>query len=178
MRLTDLIPADSQVSNMTFPELWTAIRTYALCALLLAFATSRVSAETLDIKQYRGKVVLVDFWASWCEPCRHSFPWLNAIQEKYAEQGLVIIGVNVDRERAEADRFLKDTPAQFKLIFDPSGQFATQFDVPGMPSSYVFGPDGTLIAKHIGFRESAKSEREAEIQRLLQQSSANSHSNP
>ncbi|MFL6549969.1 MAG: TlpA disulfide reductase family protein [Povalibacter sp.] len=149
---------------------------FAFCALLLAFAAHPVNAETLDIAQYRGKVVLVDFWASWCEPCRHSFPWLNGIQKKYADRGLVIIGVNVDRERAAADRFLKDVPAQFKLIFDPSGQLATQYDVPGMPSSYVFGPDGTLISKHIGFREGAKDEREAELQLLLQKSSSPPHS--
>lgn len=126
-----------------------------------------LSAELLDLTQYRGKVVLVDFWASWCAPCRHSFPWLNEMQQKYASRGLVVIGVNVDSEHADAERFLRDVPAQFSILYDPSGSLATTYDVPGMPTSFVFGADGKLVSKHIGFQQASRAEREAQLQMLL-----------
>jgi thiol-disulfide isomerase/thioredoxin len=152
-----------------------SIRTFAFRRLLLpvalaCFALTAVAADTrdsLDLERLRGKVVLVDFWASWCAPCRQSFPWLNDMQAKYASRGLVVIGVNVDREREEAERFLQDTPAKFQILYDPGGALAAHYEVPGMPSSYVFGPDGELVGRHIGFRKAARTEREAELVRLL-----------
>lgn len=143
----------------------TSIR-WALLACAL-FSAAGQAADALGLDRFRGKVVLVDFWASWCEPCRHSFPWLNAMQAKYADRGLVVIGVNVDRERADAQRFLREMPAGFEIVYDPDGSLATQYEVPGMPSSYVFDPEGKLINRHIGFRTAARDEREAEIEKLL-----------
>lgn len=136
-----------------------------LAGLLAAITAS--AADTLDLARYRGKVVLVDFWASWCVPCRRSFPWLNEMQRKYGERGLVIIGVNVDSTRDAAEAFLRDVPSQFQIVYDPTGTLATQYQVPGMPSSFLFGPDGKLVSNHIGFQHSARNEREAELQQLL-----------
>jgi cytochrome c biogenesis protein CcmG/thiol:disulfide interchange protein DsbE len=126
------------------------------------------TADTLDLPRLRGKVVLVDFWASWCRPCRQSFPWLNAMQSKYADRGLVVIGVNVDRDRAEADRFLRDVPAAFRIVYDPAGTLASKYDLPGMPVSYVIGPKGEVVGRHVGFRNALRAEREAELQKLLE----------
>jgi cytochrome c biogenesis protein CcmG, thiol:disulfide interchange protein DsbE len=144
----------------------------AYLAILAAMPLSTViaaegSGKSLNLDAYRGKVVLLDFWASWCVPCRQSFPWLNAMHEKYGARGLVVIGINVDRERADAERFLKDVPARFDIVYDPAGALATQYEVPGMPSSYVFDAGGKLINKHIGFRNASRDEREAELQKLL-----------
>jgi thiol-disulfide isomerase/thioredoxin len=147
-----------------------AIRRLALW-LVLGCLNVTAAADTvpaLDLARYRGKVVLVDFWASWCEPCRHSFPWLNAMQARYADRGLVVIGVNVDRERADADRFLQDVPARFQIVYDPAGALASQYDLPGMPASYVIGPNGDVVARHIGFRSNLRAQREAEVQQLLE----------
>jgi thiol-disulfide isomerase/thioredoxin len=151
-------------------------RTVAIFRLLLSLAIACLSlttaradpADALNLERFRGKVVLVDFWASWCEPCRHSFPWLNAMQAKYGERGLVIIGVNVDRARTDADRFLRDVPADFQIVYDPTGSLAARYDVPGMPSSYVIGPNGEVVNRHIGFRNALRDEREAELQKLLE----------
>jgi cytochrome c biogenesis protein CcmG, thiol:disulfide interchange protein DsbE len=147
-----------------------------LAALILmtcaASTPSAEAADALELSQFHGKVVVVDFWASWCAPCRHSFPWLNEIQAKYADRGLVIIGVNVDKERADAERFLREAPAEFAIVYDPDGSLAAKFDVPGMPTSYVFGPAGELIARHIGFRNAARAERESELERLLPKTAA------
>jgi cytochrome c biogenesis protein CcmG, thiol:disulfide interchange protein DsbE len=140
-------------------------------ALLLGCFTLTAAAEAtdpLDLASLRGKVVLVDFWASWCEPCRHSFPWLNEMQAKYAVRGLVVIGVNVDREHADAERFLHDVPAQFRIVYDPAGSLATRYDLPGMPVSYVIGPNGDIVGRHVGFRNALRAEREAELQKLLE----------
>jgi cytochrome c biogenesis protein CcmG, thiol:disulfide interchange protein DsbE len=145
-------------------------QTYACAALVVATlglsAASAGASEPLELAQHRGKVVLVDFWASWCEPCRHSFPWLNEMQAKYGDR-LVVIGVNVDRQRADADRFLAQVPAQFKLIYDPDGELASHYDVMGMPSSFLFDTSGALVDQHIGFRKSQRVEREEQLRKLL-----------
>jgi cytochrome c biogenesis protein CcmG, thiol:disulfide interchange protein DsbE len=148
-----------------------AVSRLLLPIALACFALTTVAADsgdTLGLERLRGKIVLLDFWASWCGPCRHSFPWLNAMQAKYADRGLVIIGVNVDRERADAERFLRDVPAGFDIVYDPSGALASRYDVPGMPSSYVIGRDGEVVGRHVGFRNAARAQREAELQRLLE----------
>lgn len=152
------------------------IRTVACRRLLLPLALACLaltavaadSGDPLDLERLRGKVVVVDFWASWCEPCRHSFPWLNEMQAKYADRGLVIIGVNVDRERADAERFLREVPARFRITYDPAGALASRYDVPGMPSSYIIGRNGDIVARHIGFRTALREDREAELQKLLE----------
>jgi cytochrome c biogenesis protein CcmG/thiol:disulfide interchange protein DsbE len=148
-----------------------AIRRLLFSLVLAGLAVAAVAADTagsLDLARYRGKVVLLDFWASWCEPCRHSFPWLNAMQKQYGDRGLVVIGVNVDKDRADADRFLRDVPAKFEIFYDPAGTLAAHYDLPGMPVSYVIGRNGEVVAKHIGFRSGLRAEREAEVQQLLE----------
>jgi thiol-disulfide isomerase/thioredoxin len=131
--------------------------------VLVGLAAAAHATEGIDLERYRGRVVVLDFWASWCAPCRQSFPWLNEMQAKYGPQGLVVIGINVDRERTEADKFLRAVPAKFELAFDPTGALAARYDIPGMPSSFVIDRTGRVVAKHIGFRASERDEREAEI---------------
>ena len=130
-------------------------------------ATAMASPPSLDLSRYRGQVVLVDFWASWCKPCRQSFPWLNEMRARYGTQGLVIIGVNVDAERGDADRFLREVPADFEVLYDAKGALAEQFGVQGMPTSFVFDRDGKLTHTHHGFRESRRVQHETELQNLL-----------
>ena len=78
-----------------------------------AFVLPTAAGETLDLASLRGKVVYVDFWASWCTPCRRSFPWMSDMQARYRDAGLVVVGVNVDKRRADAERFLDDVPPAF-----------------------------------------------------------------
>ena len=130
------------------------------------------ASETFDVGQYPGKVVVLDFWASWCAPCRRSFPWLNAMHDKYAEQGLVIVGVNLDMERSDASQFLEEYPADFTIVYDENKDLARQFEVMAMPSTYVIGRDGRLAARHMGFKVKQQAEYEALIVRALQGSEA------
>lgn len=125
--------------------------------------------EELELSDYRGKVVVLDFWASWCVPCRRSFPWLNSMHDKYASDGLVIIGVNVDQEPASAAKFLQEFPASFQISYDTNGILAKKFDVQGMPSSFVIGRNGKTRARHLGFKVRRQNEYEAAIVAALQQ---------
>jgi len=101
----------------------------------------------------KGKVVYVDFWASWCGPCRQSFPWMNEMQAKYGARGFQVIGVNVDAKREEADKFLAQTPAKFTLAFDSKGESPRAYAIKGMPTSVLVGADGTVLQQHSGFRD-------------------------
>jgi len=102
-------------------------------------------------------------------PCRRSFPWLNAMHEKYANDGLVIIGVNVDREHQAAADFLRDFPAQFQINYDPNGDLAREFGVQGMPSSVVIGRNGNIRDHHIGFKVKKQQDYEAAIVAALEE---------
>ncbi len=125
--------------------------------------------EPFDLARHRGRVVIVDFWASWCKPCRQSIPWLNSMRERYSASGLTIIGVNVDAERGDADRFLSKVPIDFEIVFDPDGALAKQFKVQVMPTSFIIDRSGKIVETHQGFRDAKKAEREAELKNLLNQ---------
>lgn len=131
-------------------------------SVLLVSASARAS-EAFDAEDYAGKVVVLDFWASWCVPCRRSFPWLNAMHAKYSGEGLVIVGVNLDMERADAARFLEEYPAEFAILYDENQELAKQFEVVAMPSSYVIGRDGKIVARHMGFKVKQQDEYESII---------------
>jgi thiol-disulfide isomerase/thioredoxin len=126
-----------------------------------------LGAPAAELGPIEGKVIWVDFWASWCVPCRRSFPWMNTMHRKYGAQGLQIIAVNLDKDRALADGFLVETPAEFTLRFDPAGNLAKQFEVQAMPSSYLLDATGKILARHFGFRLSDSAEYEQTIQTAL-----------
>ena len=149
---------------------WT-FRQFLACLLLVQLAllpsAPATAAADFDLDDYAGKVVVLDFWASWCVPCRRSFPWLNAMHARHASEGLVIIGVNLDLERAEAKRFLREFPPEFKIVYDVDQALARQFEVIAMPSSYLIGRDGKVIARHLGFKVKKQADYEAAIVRAL-----------
>ena len=150
-------------------------RTGSLCLssvlslfVIIVLQSAPVSAqETFDLEAYRGKIVWVDFWASWCTPCRRSFPWLNAVMQKYADDGFVVVGVNVDKERELAEQFLEETPARFPIVYDPDGDLAREYELIGMPSSFLIGRDGRVISSHVGFRRDERERYETSIVEAL-----------
>lgn len=120
-------------------------------------------AGPVQLEALRGQVVFVDFWASWCGPCKQSFPWLNEMQAKYASRGLRVLAVNVDRQRDDADRFLAQVPARFAIGFDPKGEVARRYAVQAMPSSVLVAADGRVLMHHRGFRDDDRAVLEAAI---------------
>jgi cytochrome c biogenesis protein CcmG/thiol:disulfide interchange protein DsbE len=118
---------------------------------------------------YAGKVVLVDFWASWCSPCLRSFPWMNELQQDHGEEGLVVLAVNLDQDRQLADAFLGKTPAKFRVEYDPAGTVARQFDVQAMPTSFLIDRRGKIRVRHAGFKDKHRAEREQQIAQLLKE---------
>ena len=127
------------------------------------------SAVTFDLAKLKGKVVYVDFWASWCGPCKQSFPWMNDMHAKYAARGLEIVAINVDAKQADAERFLATTPAKFTVAFDAKGVTPKQFAVKAMPTSYLIDGDGKVLLVHAGFRDADRTALEAAIDNALTQ---------
>jgi thiol-disulfide isomerase/thioredoxin len=128
-----------------------------------AFDLPSAGAPNVRLADLKGRVVYVDFWASWCAPCKQSFPWMNEMQAKYGPKGLTIIGVNVDKKREDADKFLAGTPAKFTVAFDTTGKVADAYQPKGMPTSFLIGPDGVVRAVHVGFRDKDKEDLEREL---------------
>ena len=116
----------------------------------------------------RGKVVLVDFFASWCEPCKESFPAMEALYEKYHDKGLVIVAVNLDKNPSDMQDFLKKHPATFTVVRDASNRLVSQVKIPTMPSSFLLDGTGKVRAFHRGFKgEETRKEYTQEIETLL-----------
>jgi thiol-disulfide isomerase/thioredoxin len=163
-------------SDISRPRRW-GRALVALCCLLILpcafaidagqpapdFTLAAADGKPLQLSAFRGKLVYLDFWASWCAPCRRSFPWMNAMQEKYGSGGLVVLGVNVDQRRPDADRFLAQVPAQFTIGYDPQGAAPKLYGIKGMPSSLLIDQEGRVLYSHAGFRDEERDELEAKI---------------
>jgi thiol-disulfide isomerase/thioredoxin len=142
------------------------IQIAALCVCLgfavAANAAIKVGDAFPDFKSYKiegalpealkGKVVLVDFWASWCGPCGESFPAMDQLQKEFADQGLVIIAVNVDEKKSDMDDFLKDHKVSFIVVRDAAQKLVEKAGIATMPGSFLIDRDGKVAFVHTGFR--------------------------
>ncbi|WP_417597675.1 TlpA family protein disulfide reductase [Oceanospirillum sp.] len=126
-----------------------------------------VNGGVASLSDFKGKVVLVDFWASWCGPCRQSFPWMNQLQDTYRAEGLEVVAINLDQEAELAKAFLQDVPAQFTVLLDTDAQLPDEYGVMGMPSSYLIDRNGKIRAQHIGFHSDRVKDYEDSIKALL-----------
>jgi len=125
------------------------------------------AGEKVDLERLEGKVVLVDFWASWCGPCRQEMPVLERMHQQYGSQGLVIVGVSIDSSLKKMKRFLDDTPVGFRIVHDRKAEIASRYDPPEIPSSYFIGRDGKIRYVHEGFRKEDAPKIESRIKSLL-----------
>jgi thiol-disulfide isomerase/thioredoxin len=156
-----------------------SIRTFFLFFMLLpGLLSADVGGQAADfnlsgeqggvaLSRYQGKVIYLDFWASWCGPCRASFPWMNQMASRYAADGLVVIAINLDKDRALAERFMAELKPRFTIAFDPTGEVAESYGVEVMPSAYLIDRDGFIRREHRGFQRARTSDTESEILSLL-----------
>ncbi|MBN2406112.1 MAG: TlpA family protein disulfide reductase [Elusimicrobia bacterium] len=136
--------------------------------------------EAVSLRDYAGKVVFLNFWASWCPPCRSEFPELDSLAAEYSEKDLVVIAINLDRNRSSADDFIdnyekssdKTTPGSrlswnMKILFDRDNATAQAYSVPGIPASFIIGRNGGIRYKHTGFQYAFTRKWREEIDSLL-----------
>jgi peroxiredoxin len=126
--------------------------------------------KQVKLSDYRGQIVYLDFWASWCQPCRKSFTWMNKMQSLYGKEGFKVIAINLDESRQKADLFLQQIPANFDVAFDPRGNTAETYNVKAMPSSYLIDKNGNVIHANLGFRGKDEEKLESKIRDLIRQS--------
>lgn len=124
--------------------------------------------QPISLEAYRGKVVVVDFWASWCGPCRKSMPFLNELRQQHHGKGFEVLAVNLDARVDEALRFLRDYPVDYPVVHD-NGRLPELYGVPGMPTSYYIDRRGIVRFIHIGFDNSDKSDVRKVVLDLLEE---------
>jgi thiol-disulfide isomerase/thioredoxin len=132
-----------------------------------ALGLHRADGSIVQLADYRGKVVLVDFWASWCVPCKASFPALDALYQRERDRGLEVMAVNVDEQRKAADAFLAARPHLMPVLFDPKGEAAQAFKIQGMPSSILIDRSGHIRFTHMGYSAKVFDSYLQEINQLL-----------
>jgi len=143
----------------------------ALAELKVGDAIPNLESFSLEGKlpdALKGKVVIMDFWASWCNPCKESFPVMNELQKKYGDRGLVIVAVNEDEERSDMEDFLKANAVTFTVVRDAKQKLVGVAGIKTMPSSFVIDADGVVRFTHTGFHGTqTKKEYEQQIESLL-----------
>jgi len=130
-------------------------------------ATASDPAGTLDLSPYRGKVVLVDFWASWCAPCAASFPWMQQMVDKHGAEGLVVVAVDLDEDPSAGRQFLNGGYTGFQHVEDPKGALAEAHSVQVMPTSILYDREGRATFVHAGFHPEQQGEYENHLVALL-----------
>lgn len=125
--------------------------------------------QMLDIPSYRGKVVYLDFWATWCPPCKKSMPFLNALHNELKDQGFEVLAISVDEEQQDAIKFLKQFPVDYDVAHEPSGECPEKYAVKAMPSSYFIDRKGIVRYVHLGFRSKDETEIRERVLQLLEE---------
>lgn len=132
-----------------------------------AFSLKDTKGNTVTFETFKGKVVFLDFWATWCGPCKEELPALDAIYQKYGKDGFEVVAVSVDKSEPNVIDFLTKRPVSFTVLTDNTGKLASAFNLVGMPTGFIIGRDGVIVHKHAGFSKSFLPVYEKEIVELL-----------
>ena len=134
-----------------------------------AFTLASRAGQDVSLAQYRGQVVMINFWASWCGPCRQEMPLLESIYKKYNKMGFTLIGVNVEPDSNAANDWLKATPVSFPILYDRDSKVSKLYDVSGMPSTVIIDRTGKLRVLHRGYKPGDENEYLDSIRTLIRE---------
>ena len=146
-------------------------RCAALAALILMLSGTAASADpaSLDLAGYRGKVVLVDFWASWCGPCKLEFPFMAKLSRHYRPEDVVVITINEERQRAAGEAFLRQVQSNLPVIWDSTGSIGKSWTVNEMPTTLLFDRKGKMRFRHQGFVAGSSDEYQRQLDALIKE---------
>jgi len=131
------------------------------------FNLSSLKGDKISLSGLAGQVVVVDFWAQWCGPCKEELPQLDKLQKEYAGKGVKIITVNIDKQRDNAEKLVKLLGLSLEVLLDPSGNVAASYDLPKMPTSYVVDKKGVIRYVHEGFESGDVARFKKELDELV-----------
>ncbi len=151
---------------------WLAVCSLPLSAGAMADAVPPITLQASDgepvlAEVSRWRATYIDFWASWCAPCKLSFPWMNEMHDQWSSQGLRVVAINLDRNQADVLRFLQQNPARFAVALDPGAVLAKRFNIQAMPTSILIGPNRAMLFTHRGFRMQDRQDLERRISAVL-----------
>jgi DsbE subfamily thiol:disulfide oxidoreductase len=133
------------------------------------FELPALDGKALGTTALRGRIVLVNFWASWCGPCRTEMPILNQLAKQYGSRGVTVVGINVEPERGAALNWLKTTPVNFPVLFDADSKVSSAYRVSGMPNTVVLDRKGVIRYVHRGYAPGAENEYMDQIRALIRE---------
>jgi peroxiredoxin len=133
------------------------------------FTLGAKSGQNVSLAQYKGQVVMLNFWASWCGPCRQEMPLLESIYKKYNRLGFTMIGVNVEPDSNAANEWLKQTPVSFPILYDKESKVSKMYDVAGMPSTVIIDRAGKVRMLHRGYKPGDENEYLDSIRMLVRE---------
>jgi cytochrome c biogenesis protein CcmG/thiol:disulfide interchange protein DsbE len=140
------------MKNQILSLLFTISTSHAQLAKGSTFPNPKSFGVTGEMPATNGKVVLYDFWASWCAPCRQAFPAYEKLYQKYKKNGLIVVGVGTDKKPTDSEKFLKGLKTTFPVVFDHTQKIVAKVRSKGMPTAYLVGKNGRIIHIHTGFR--------------------------
>jgi peroxiredoxin len=135
------------------------------------FALRDRDGATVSLSALRGQVVLINFWATWCGPCRKEMPLLEQLYQRYSALGFTLLGINVEAEGTDAAAFLRDTPVTFPILFDPENEVSKLYDVAAMPSTVLVDRAGKLRYLHHGYQDGYENVYQDQIRELVRERS-------
>ena len=133
------------------------------------FTLQMLGGGQMSLAEHKGNVVMVNFWATWCAPCRQEMPHLEALHQRYSPLGFTLLGVNVEDDPAGAQAWLEETPVSFPILFDPENCVSELYDVIAMPSTVMIDRQGNMRHLHHGYKPGYENEYQNQIRALIRE---------
>ena len=133
------------------------------------FTLQSRSGESVSLSDLQGQVVMINFWATWCGPCRQEMPHLEALHQRYSSLGFTLLGVNVEEDARGVEKYLEETPVTFPVLYDPANKVSELYDVIAMPSTVMVDRAGNMRYIHHGYQPGYENEYQAQIRALLRE---------